>query len=196
MLIISRHKNSAVLGCPARGTGAGGGHHDGCGLGSPTHGAGDVLVVVARDCLILHTIEVASVLRFRLVVKFWRHGQTKSVGCRSSVREPWASSNSCRMIIIIIIITRRSSINCRTKIIQKVKKNAFQLENARQNANFWRTYQFKELSVFKEVSVAARHDWKEQIYLRSGDQLDRAVTFKRLSLAALQPMEDSTLRCY
>ena len=93
--IISRHEVPVVLGRPARGTGAGGGYHDGGGLEGPAHGAGDVLVVVSVDGLVFRSVQVARVCRFRLFVQLRRHGETKSVGCSSCVTEPRAPCHSC-----------------------------------------------------------------------------------------------------
>ena len=50
-----------VLWRPSRGTGAGGGHHDGGGLGGPAHGAGHVVVEVAANMLILCTVDETQV---------------------------------------------------------------------------------------------------------------------------------------
>ena len=51
--IVACSQVSGVLGRPARGTGAGGGYQDGGGLGGPAHGAGDVLVGVIGDIVVL-----------------------------------------------------------------------------------------------------------------------------------------------
>ena len=56
------------------GAGVGGGHHDGGGLGGPAHGAGDVVVMVTSDVLILSPVEGRIVTWYGLVVQFWSFG--------------------------------------------------------------------------------------------------------------------------
>ena len=55
--VMTRHEVARVLRRPARGTGAGGGHHEGGCLGGAAHGAGDVLLVVTGDVLILCPVD-------------------------------------------------------------------------------------------------------------------------------------------
>ena len=69
-----------VLWRPTRGTGAGGGHHDGGGLKGPAHGAGYVVVVVAADIFILCTVDETSVWWIDSIVKLWRPCETERVG--------------------------------------------------------------------------------------------------------------------
>ena len=57
-----------MLGRSARGTGEGGGHHDGGGLRGPTHGAGHVVVVMTANPFILTTVEVAVCARHKRCV--------------------------------------------------------------------------------------------------------------------------------
>ena len=56
--VMRRSQVARVLGRPALGTGKGGWHHDGDGLRGHAHGAGDVVVVVIDDVLILCAVDV------------------------------------------------------------------------------------------------------------------------------------------
>ena len=50
-----------VLSGPSRGTGVGGGYHDGGGVMDPAHGAGDVVVQVLLVCnFVLGTIDICG----------------------------------------------------------------------------------------------------------------------------------------
>ena len=87
---------SLVLGRPARGTGEGGGHHDGGGLRGPTHGAGHVVVVMTANMFILTTVEVAVYARHkRCVIELWLPGQTQTVGAASFLGVLFPSGNPC-----------------------------------------------------------------------------------------------------
>ena len=56
---------AGVLGCPSRGTGECGGHHDGGGLRGPAHGARHVVSMVTRDVLVLCSVDVTIVCMFK-----------------------------------------------------------------------------------------------------------------------------------
>ena len=86
---------SSVLGRPARGTGEGGGHHDGGGLRGPAHGAGDVVVVVTSDGLILGTVDVTIIPRGRNAVKLRRPCETQTVGAAAFLVVLFTPSNTC-----------------------------------------------------------------------------------------------------
>ena len=85
MCEASCYQMSSVLGCPARGTGEGGGHHDGGGLGHAAHGTGNIVVKVAWDLLVLCTVQLGKGCWLGLIVKLWCHGQAESIGGSSSV---------------------------------------------------------------------------------------------------------------
>ena len=87
---------SRVLGRPARGTGEGTGYHDGGGLRGPTHGAGDVVVVMAGDFLVLRTVDVTVAWRDgHDVVKLGGPGQTQPVWTTSFIPISFSPNNSC-----------------------------------------------------------------------------------------------------
>ena len=76
---VSRHYVSSVLGCPARRTGEGGGHHDGGGLGHAAHGTGNIVVNMARDVFVLCTVQRGRAMCGCCIIKLWCQGQTECV---------------------------------------------------------------------------------------------------------------------
>ena len=85
-----------VLGRPARGTGEGGGHHDGGGLRNLTHRAGNVKVLMtALVNSILGSVDEGEGFRFGHGIKLWSLGQTQGVAGSATVGEVRSSHHPC-----------------------------------------------------------------------------------------------------
>ena len=86
------------MGDPSVGTERGGGDHDGGGVVSTTQGARDVLVLVARDELVLGAVQVAVVHGSVKAVVVRGQGHAQAVGSGPTVSLQGSSRHPCEVV--------------------------------------------------------------------------------------------------